>query len=142
MQLEQGKFCPLIGEDCLGLKCTWFTQVRGTNPQTGKDVDEWGCAVTWMPMLLIENSQQQRSTSSAVESFRNETVRVGHMLMQPRETKVLNDNSEPINIDKLDSHKQYQNMNTTVVIVPEDRTIGIGSTTLVGVTTDLSLIHI
>ena len=98
MQLEQGKFCPLIGEDCLGLKCSWFTQVRGTNPQTGQEVDEWGCAVTWMPMLLIENSQQQRSTSSAVESFRNETVRVGEMLMQSRETKVLNDNNPPINI--------------------------------------------
>ena len=65
-------------------------------------------------MLLIENSQQQRSTSSAVESFRNETVRVGEMLMQSRETKALidnnppiNDNNPPINIDKLDSFKQY-----------------------------------
>ena len=107
MKLEQGKFCPLIGKDCIGLQCSWFTQIRGNHPQTGEAVDEWGCAVTWMPMLLIENSQQQRSTSSAVESFRNETVRVGHMLMQPRETKVLNDNSEPINIDKLDSQQQY-----------------------------------
>ncbi len=45
MQLEQGKFCPLIGEDCLGLKCSWFTQIRGTNPQTGKDgvVQSLGC---------------------------------------------------------------------------------------------------
>ena len=74
MKLEQGKFCPLIGEDCLGLKCAWFTQVRGTNPQTGQEVDEWGCAVNWMPMLLIENSQQQRQTGAAVESFRNETI--------------------------------------------------------------------
>ena len=74
MKLEQGKFCPLIGEDCLGLKCAWFTQLRGTNPQTGHEVDEWGCAVTWMPMLLIENSQQQRQTGAAVESFRNETI--------------------------------------------------------------------
>ena len=74
MKLEQGKFCPLIGEDWLGLKCAWFTQVRGTNPQTGQEVDEWGCAVNWMPMLLIENSQQQRQTGAAVESFRNETI--------------------------------------------------------------------
>ena len=73
MKLEQGKFCPLIGEDCLGLKCSWFTQIRGTHPQTGQEIDEWGCAVTWVPTLLIENSQQQRQTGAAVESFRNET---------------------------------------------------------------------
>ena len=74
MKLEQGKFCPLIGEDCLGLKCSWFTQIRGTHPQTGQEIDEWGCAVNWIPTLLIENSQQQRQTGAAVESFRNETL--------------------------------------------------------------------
>ena len=74
MKLEQGKFCPLIGEDCLGLKCSWFTQIRGIHPQTGQEIDEWGCAVTWVPTLLIENSQQQRQTGAAVESFRNETL--------------------------------------------------------------------
>ena len=74
MKLEQGKFCPLIGEDCLGLKCSWFTHVMGNHPQTGEAVDEWCCAVTWMPLLLIENSQQHRSTSSAIESFRYETL--------------------------------------------------------------------
>ena len=74
MKLEQGKFCPLIGEDCLGLKCSWFTQIRGTQPQTGQEIDEWGCAVTWIPTLLIENSQQQRRTGAAVESIRNETL--------------------------------------------------------------------
>ena len=74
MKLEQGKFCPLIGEDCLGIKCSWFTQIRGTHPQTGQEIDEWGCAVTWIPTLLIENSQQQRQTGAAVESLRNETL--------------------------------------------------------------------
>jgi len=48
--------------------------MRGTNPNTGKDVDEWGCAMTWLPVLLVENSQQQRQTGAAVESFRNEMV--------------------------------------------------------------------
>ncbi len=75
MKLEREHWCPLIGEECMKLKCEWFTEVRGTNPQTGKEVDEWGCAVTWLPMLLIENSQQQRQTGAAVESFRNETVK-------------------------------------------------------------------
>ena len=75
MKLEQGKFCPLIGKDCIQLQCAWFTQVRGMNPNTGEEVDDWSCAVTWLPTLMIENSQQQRHTSSAIESFRNETVK-------------------------------------------------------------------
>jgi hypothetical protein len=75
MKLEREHWCPLIGEECMKLKCEWFTHVQGVNPQTGQEVDEWGCAVTWMPMLLIENSQQQRQTGAAVESFRNETVK-------------------------------------------------------------------
>ena len=74
-QLKPGEYCPLIKKDCLGLKCSWYMQIRGPNPNTGEPVDEWGCAVTWMPMLLIENSQQQRQTGAAVESFRNETVK-------------------------------------------------------------------
>ena len=81
-QIKPGKFCPLIGEDCLELKCAWYNQVRGVNPQTGQEIDEWGCAVTWMPMLLIENSQMQRQTGSAVESFRNETVKVNQQAQQ------------------------------------------------------------
>ena len=74
MQLKPGTYCPLIKKDCIGTKCSWFTQVRGTNPSTGQEVDEWGCAVTWLPMLLIENAQQSRQAGAAIESFRNEMV--------------------------------------------------------------------
>lgn len=79
MQLKPGNFCPLIKEDCKGIQCSWFTQVRGTNPNTGTEIDEWGCAITWLPFLAIENSQQQRQTGAAVESFRNEVVRAAAM---------------------------------------------------------------
>ena len=37
MQLKPGDFCPLLKKDCVGIKCSWFTQVRGTNPNTGKE---------------------------------------------------------------------------------------------------------
>jgi hypothetical protein len=74
MKIEPGTFCPLIKKDCIQVKCAWFTQLRGNNPNTGKEVDEWGCAIAWMPILMIENSQQQRQTGAAVESFRNEMV--------------------------------------------------------------------
>jgi hypothetical protein len=76
MQIKPGTYCPLIKKDCIGIKCSWFTQVRGTNPNTGTEVDEWGCAMAWLPVLLIENAQQSRQTGAAVESFRNEVVAV------------------------------------------------------------------
>ena len=82
MELKPGNFCPLIKDDCVQLKCSWFTQLRGKHPQTGADVDEWGCAVTWLPMLMIENSQQQRQTGAAVESFRNEMVKANETTTQ------------------------------------------------------------
>ena len=31
--------------------------------------------MNWLPILMIENSQQQRQTGAAVESFRNEMVK-------------------------------------------------------------------
>ena len=75
MQVTKGSYCALIKKDCIGLKCSWYTHVRGMNPNTGQEVDEWSCAINWLPMMLIENSQQQRSTGAAVESFRNEMVK-------------------------------------------------------------------
>lgn len=75
MQIEPSHYCPLVQKDCLKLGCAWFTQVRGKNPNTGADIDEWACAITWLPVLLVENSQQQRSTGAAIESFRNEMVK-------------------------------------------------------------------
>jgi hypothetical protein len=74
MEIKQGTYCPLINKDCIGLQCNWFTQVRGTNPNTGKEIDEWDCAIKWLPVLLIDNSRQQRGTTAALESFRNEVV--------------------------------------------------------------------
>jgi hypothetical protein len=74
MQIKSGTFCPLIKKDCVGLQCAWFTQLRGINPQTGEPIDEWDCAVKWLPMLLIENAKEVRQGAAATESFRNEMI--------------------------------------------------------------------
>ena len=50
-------------------------KVAGTHPNTGAETEEWGCAMAWLPVLLIENAQQSRQTGAAVESFRNEVAR-------------------------------------------------------------------
>ena len=48
----------------------------GKNPNTGEDVNQFDCAVSWLPMLLIEGAQQTRQSGAAIESFRNEMVRL------------------------------------------------------------------
>lgn len=75
MELKRENFCPLIKKECVGLKCAWFMKIEGYDINSGKRVDEWNCAISMLPMLLIENSGQQRQTGAAVESFRNEMVK-------------------------------------------------------------------
>ena len=76
--------CPLMGKPCLEdgsivegalHACKFWTQVQGVNPQTGEKLAHFDCAISFLPILLIENSQQQRQTGAAVESFRNEMVK-------------------------------------------------------------------
>jgi hypothetical protein len=81
MKIESKANCPLDNfNPCRQTDCAWFTQLRGNNPNTGEPIDEWGCAIAWIPVLLIENSQQQRQTGAAVESFRNEVIKANEVL--------------------------------------------------------------
>jgi len=76
MKIEVKTNCPLNNfEPCKQMECAWFIQIRGTDPNTGEEVDDWGCAMAWLPTLMIENAQQSRQTGAAVESFRNEMVK-------------------------------------------------------------------
>jgi hypothetical protein len=54
-------------------------KIRGKDPQTSNEIEEWGCSMAWLPVLMIENSQQQRQTGAAVESFRNEMVKANEV---------------------------------------------------------------
>lgn len=83
MKIEAKPNCPLNGfEPCKALDCAWFMSIRGKNPNTGEDIDEWGCSMAWLPVLMIENSQQQCQTGAAVESFRNEMVKANENSQQ------------------------------------------------------------
>ena len=68
-------YCPLIKKKCKEHGCKFYVQVYGKDPQTGGDINLWDCAITWLPTLLIEGSQQTRQTGAAIESFRNEVVK-------------------------------------------------------------------
>jgi len=83
MKRSDGTYCPYIKKDCIEFKCKFFQKLVGADPQTGNPVDEYDCAILWNNVLLIENSQQQRQTGAAVESFRNEmTTQNGTLLEQ------------------------------------------------------------
>jgi hypothetical protein len=82
MQLKTGEFCPLIGKDCVQLQCKFFCKIQGQDTNTGKEIEEWNCSIAFLPLLLIENSGQQRQTGAAVESFRNEMVKANETNQQ------------------------------------------------------------
>ena len=90
MKLEVKDNCPLNGfEPCKQFDCAWFIKVQGHNPNTGEPTEEWGCSMAWLPILMIENAQQSRSTGAAVESFRNEMVSANQEnLRQLRQAKI------------------------------------------------------
>ena len=74
---DENLVCPLhkqaMSEVCH--KCPWWVQIRGKHPQSEQEIDDWQCAVGWVPLLLIAQTQQQHQTGAAIESFRNEMVR-------------------------------------------------------------------
>lgn len=72
--------CPL-GSECEEIRdnkiyrCMWYTKVVGQDANTGETVDDWSCAIAWMPTLQLEMSHTNRGQTEALESFRNETVK-------------------------------------------------------------------
>ena len=76
MKIEVKSNCPLNNFDpCKQFECAWFLKIDGVHPTTGEKLEDWGCAMAWLPIMLIENGKQQKVTSAAVESFRNEMVK-------------------------------------------------------------------
>lgn len=81
---EAGLICPLHKEDMSKVchTCPLWIMIRGLDKNTGKEVDEWGCTLRWLPAMMIENARMQQETGAAVESFRNEVTNVGKAFVQ------------------------------------------------------------
>ena len=93
MTVETKIICPLgamceEAKDGVIHRCAWYAMVRGVNKNTGEEIDDWRCAMNWLPMLMIENSAMQRETGAAVESFRNAMME-GNILTQRMMEKAL-----------------------------------------------------
>jgi len=81
--IEKSADCPL-GAKCEEVKiedsqpvlyrCPWHVKVRGRNNNTGEELDEWRCAMAWLPILTINTANETRQGAAATESFRNEVM--------------------------------------------------------------------
>jgi hypothetical protein len=78
--MKSKQTCPL-GFECEEVKdnqiykCRWYVSLKGKDPQSEEIIDNWNCAMAWIPILLVENSQTNRGQTQAIESFRNETIK-------------------------------------------------------------------
>lgn len=77
-----GRYCPLIKKNCIEHRCKFYIHLLGKNPQSTATIDNWDCAISFLPILLIEGAQQTRQAGAAIESFRNEMVRENSLLAQ------------------------------------------------------------
>lgn len=78
--METKIVCPLGCEcqravDGVLEQCAWYTKIQGTNPQNGEKIDEYRCAIVWMPLLTIEGNAESRTIGASVQSLRNETIK-------------------------------------------------------------------
>lgn len=72
--MSEKLLCPLLKKSCIEHKCKWYVHIIGAHPQTGGPQDLFDCAISWLPVLTIENTLHHRHTGAAVESLRNELV--------------------------------------------------------------------
>lgn len=65
-------FCPFIGKKCVESKCRFWTHLQGKNPQGEGVIDKFGCAIEFLPILLVENAQMIRQTAASTDKVANQ----------------------------------------------------------------------
>ena len=72
-RVKSDSICPLMKKPMHKVcdKCAWLTEIKGQHPQTGDPIDRWGCAIGWLPMLLLENSKLTMSGNESMQAVRN-----------------------------------------------------------------------
>src|SRR5262245_7922645 len=77
--------CPFWRGPCKEHDCRLYVQILGKHPQTKEEISKSGCSFEFLPWLLVENSQMQRQTGAAVESFRNENASANNVAIKTLE---------------------------------------------------------
>ena len=68
--------CPFLSafrkQDCVEAKCRFWTHLLGKNPQGDGVVDKFGCAIEFLPILLVENAQMIRQSAASTDKVANQ----------------------------------------------------------------------
>ena len=74
--------CPFWKGPCKQHECRLYVQLIGTNANTGQPVNQWDCTFAWWPIMQVETTQQVGQMGAAIESLRNEMVKMHEQSMQ------------------------------------------------------------
>ena len=77
-------FCPFIGKKCVESKCKFWTHLLGKNPQGDGVIDKFGCAIEFLPILLVENAQMVRMGVASTDKVANQVSHGNKILDEAR----------------------------------------------------------
>lgn len=63
--------------------CPLWMSLRGKNPQTGEELDDWNCAMAWGPLLAVNAAREMAMLGAEMNAMRNETKKASdeHLTM-------------------------------------------------------------
>lgn len=64
---KKANTCPLLDGPCIKEKCMFWTHLLGKDPQSETPIDQFGCAIAVLPILLVENAQAIRQTAASMD---------------------------------------------------------------------------
>ena len=81
---DKGETCPFWKKDVSKVchKCPLYVMLRGTNKNTGADIDQWGCALAWGPIMAVEMVQTLNSAVAATEGFRGDMAKANQIALR------------------------------------------------------------
>ena len=63
---------PVVQKECVESKCRFWTHLLGKNPQGEGVIDKFGCAIEFLPILLVENAQMIRQAAASTDKVANQ----------------------------------------------------------------------
>jgi len=80
----KGMTCPFHRRDMSRVcsTCPMWVSIKGTNPQTGVEVDQWECAIAVTPMTVLEAAKQSREAGASVDHLRADFAKAHEQSMR------------------------------------------------------------
>jgi hypothetical protein len=67
------------------VKCKFWTHLLGKDPQREGTVDKFGCAIEFIPILLVENAQMIRQGAASTDKVANQVAAGNAILNQAKQ---------------------------------------------------------